>query len=181
MGYAVFYYNEELNTLDLFFGFSHIFAVADGASGHTSAMWVSHPDASSWPKAREGRPPTSVANMVSVVANEARAKLPVDYTFLYKTRQDVGCPDSFLPALESQSHHILDMIENMDIRIMFYFTAAASCGVEYLRPDDGANNAGYDIFAALGLMHFMSELPPSIVAKSLARHIDWNEYHDRDP
>eukprot|EP00928_Gymnodinium_smaydae_P045762 TRINITY_DN30466_c0_g1_i3.p1 TRINITY_DN30466_c0_g1~~TRINITY_DN30466_c0_g1_i3.p1 ORF type:complete len:350 (-),score=43.84 TRINITY_DN30466_c0_g1_i3:182-1231(-) len=174
MGYVVFYHNVAENSIDLYFGFSHIFVLADGAQTPTAALFVGNADGASWPKSPEGRPPSWAANYAAMSAYKSFAALPGDYEFLYKYREDVGCPDSALDFLRSASQSVLKMVLAANAVTMAHFTMTVPCAVEYLRPDNYEYSATYGRFESLGFMHFMMELPPTVVAEALAAHIDWN-------
>lgn len=180
MGYSTFSYNEVENSIDIYFGFSHLLAIMDNEPTYTSTLWVAPPDGASWPRRPEGRPPSSSANHAAVALYAGIDVFPADYTFLYQNRQDVGCPDTALTALELASEQVLATLMSQSVDTMVHFTTTVPCGVEYLRPDAAGHSSAYGILESLGFMHFMMELPPGVVAKSLADHVDWNEVNGHE-
>uniref|UniRef100_A0A7S1QID6 Uncharacterized protein n=1 Tax=Alexandrium catenella TaxID=2925 RepID=A0A7S1QID6_ALECA len=176
-GYGVFYHNKAANSVDFYFGGSHMQTLVAVKDGWEANLWVGNADGASWPKAIESRPPSTVAGPEAQGAYAQLQQIPIDYSFLYKDPADVGCPDSRLQEIEADSAAILRTMAKRDMTTITHMTDMVPCLLGFYRPDDEGLNTGYGIMEAIGFLHFVMEIPAHKVWNFLGPHVEWNWVH----
>lgn len=200
-GVAVFYHNRASNSLDIYFGFSGIVEIRDSNAGFVAEFAVGPADGAAWPIAPEGRPtsffPPMVENVVEAggrAMTAIRQAIPTDFSFLHSNREDVGCSDTVLEILTSDSGHLQTLLraintplENMTVvsqpllmiptMVNAYKSALdwVRCAVEYLRPVEEDHPVALSTLSVMGLFHVLSELAPADIASIMNSAQGWNK------
>jgi len=197
-GVAWFYHNTTKDSLEIFFGFSSVVDIADSPSGFTGLFSVGPPDGHKWWVTREGRETSMLADWMKPVVHSlgkvaqiASWTIPSDFTLLHSHREELGCNDTVLAHVVSNSRGLQEILwsfnklKQMNALDMFsliphmsqaYKSAAtwSMCAVEYLRPVHNDSAVVLTPLMFMGLMHVIFELPPEDVGVLVDSHTRWN-------